>query len=92
MAQTIHILHDVVKFRIAFHALLGTSPELVDKQRMAVRPFRVFRFGNFVVRQRVFECAFAELRKIAQARQDNIGGHAVQLRRAARDAIKFLDG
>src|SRR5207247_7521757 len=40
----------------------------------------------------IFERAFTELRKIAQTRHNTIGGHAVELRGAARDAIKFLNG
>ena len=58
---------------------------------MVVRPFGIFRLGDFVISQGVFERAITELRKIAQARQNNIGGHAVELRGPARDTIEFLD-
>jgi hypothetical protein len=47
---------------------------------MVVRPFCVFRLGHFVICQGIFERAFTKLRKIAQAGQNNIGGHAVELR------------
>ena len=80
-----------MKFRIVLHALFGVAPQLINEQRMCIGPFCVFRLGHFVIGQRILKRAFAELRKITQARQDNIGGHAMELRGAACDPIKFLD-
>ena len=59
---------------------------------MRIRPFRIFRLGYFIVRQAVLQRALAKFGQITQARQHNIGGHTVELRRAASDAIEFLDG
>ena len=59
---------------------------------MRVRPLGVFRFRHFVVGQAILQRAFAELRQIGQRRQHDVGCDAVQLSRAAGDAIKFLDG
>ena len=58
---------------------------------MRVGPLCVFRPGHLVIGQGVLQCAFAEFGEIAQARQDNVGGHTVKLRGAAGDPIKFLD-
>src|SRR6266487_7033142 len=59
---------------------------------MRIRPFRVFGGWDFIVRQAVLERTFSKLGQIAQTRQHDVGGDAVELGRAAGDAIKFLDG
>ena len=59
---------------------------------MRVRPFGVLRLSHFIVGQAVLQRPFSELRQVAQTRQHDIGSDSVELRRATRDAIKFLDG
>src|SRR5438045_383311 len=59
---------------------------------MSIGPFRVSRRGNFVVRQTILQCAFAELRQIGQTWKHDVGRDAMELGRAAGDAIKLLDG
>ena len=62
LAQALHIFHHVMKLRITFDALSRATLEFFDKEGMAVRPLRVVRHGHFIVRQTVFQRAFAELR------------------------------
>ena len=54
MTQTIHVPHHVVELGIVLNALFRASPELINKQGMAIGPFRVFRLGHFFIWQGVF--------------------------------------
>src|SRR5260370_14549924 len=65
--------------------------QLIDEQRMRIRPFRVFGGWDFIVGQAVLERTFSKLGQIAQTRQHDVGGDAVELGRADGNAIKFLD-
>src|SRR5439155_19691652 len=45
-----------------------------------------------IIGQAVLQRPFSELRQVAQTWQHDIGSDSMELRRAPRDTIKFLDG
>ena len=81
-----------MEFGILLHPFRRPVFQLIDKERMRVRPLGVTRRGHFVVGQAILERAFAVFRQVGEGGNNHIRGHAVQLRGTAGHAIKFLDG
>ncbi len=81
-----------MKFRIGRDAGGGARFQFVEEEGMGIGPLGVFRSRHFIVGERIFQRALAEFGQVGQGREDNIGGDAVELGRAAGDAVEFLDG
>jgi hypothetical protein len=47
--QAINVLHHVMKFGVVLDPFLRTSPQLIDKQGMSIRPLRISRLRYLVV-------------------------------------------
>ena len=72
LLQSPHVFHHVMKFAIVLNALGRTAFQLIEEERMCVRPFRISGRRDLIVGQAVFKSAFAELGQISQTREDNI--------------------